>query len=109
MKKIVLFVFTLSLLFSSCSKDNNNNNNNDSSEPKVYKVVSEASCLRDAVDDVSNFGMYIEFDSPTFTPIANKWYKDETGYFYFKISDITPLQESSQRILISQHYDTYCK
>ena len=105
MKKIILFVFTLSLLFSSCSKDNNN----DSSEPKVYKVVSQVYCLRDAVDDVSNDGVYIEFDSPTFTPIANKWYKDQTGYFYFKISDITPVQQSSQRILISQHYDTYCQ
>ena len=106
MKKIILFVFTLSLLFSSCSNDNNNNN---SSEPKVYQVVSEAHCLGNTVYDVSNDGVYIKFDSPTFTPIVNKWYKDQTGYFYFKISNITPVQESSQRSLISQHYDTYCQ
>jgi hypothetical protein len=106
MKRIILFVFTLSLLFSSCSKDNNN----DSLEDKVYKVVSQASCSRDVVDDVSNYGMYIQFDSPTFTPIANKWYTDETGYFYFKISDITPVQgKLGHRKLVSQHYDTYCK
>ena len=78
MKKIILFVFTLSMLFLSCSKDNNN----DSSEPKVYKVVSQVYCLRDAVDDVSNDGVYIEFDSPTFTPIANKWYKDQTDNYF---------------------------
>ena len=110
MKKNILFVFTLSLLFSSCSKDNNNNNNNDNnSEPKVYKVVSEAHCLTNTVDDVSSSGVYIEFDSPSFTPIVNKWYKDQTGNFYFKISNITPVQQYSQRILVSQHYDTYCQ
>jgi hypothetical protein len=102
-----LFVFTLSLLFSSCSKDNNNTDNN--SEPKVYKVVSEAHCLTNEVDDVSSSGVYIEFDSPSFTPIVNKWYKDQTGYFYFKISNITPVQQYSHQILISQHYDTYCQ
>lgn len=72
-----LFVFTLSLLFLSCSKNNN-------SKPKVYKVVSEAHCLSNTVDDVSSYDVYIEFDSPSFTPKANKWYKDQTGYFYFK-------------------------
>ena len=106
MKKIILFVFTLSLLFSSCSSDNNNN----SSQEKVYQVVSMAHCLGNTVDDVSNDGMYIEFDSPTFTPIANKWYKVEDNYFYYKITDITPVQgHASQMILVSQHYDTYCQ
>ena len=95
------------MLFLSCSKDNNN----DSSEPKVYKVVSEASCLSNTVEDVSGYGVYVEFDSPSFTPIANKWYTDQTDkYFYFKISDITPVRgQLSQRILKSQHYTTYCQ
>ena len=109
MKKIILFVFTLSLIFSSCSNDNNNNN---SSQEKVYQVEYQASCLSNTVENVGSFDQYIEFDSPTFTPIANKWYKDETGYFYYKITDVTPLQDPtilSHFILISQHYDTYCQ
>lgn len=97
-----LFVFTLSLLFLSCSKNNN-------SKPKVYKVGYEARCLLNTVEDVSSYDMYMEFDSPSFTPIVNKWYKDQTGYFYYKIINITPVQQYSHQILISQHYDTYCQ
>jgi hypothetical protein len=54
--------------------------------------------------------MYIKFDSPSFTPIANKWYKDEDGFFYFKIADVNPVQgQLGQRKLVSQHYNTYCQ
>jgi hypothetical protein len=103
MKKNILFVFTLSMLLSSCSKDDNNS-------AKVYKVFYLASCLSNSVENVSNDDIYIEFDSPSFTPLVNKWYKDETDVFYFKFSDLTPVQgDLSQRILISQHYDTYCQ
>ncbi|WP_353083537.1 hypothetical protein [Flavobacterium sp.] len=107
MKKIILFVFTLSLFLSSCSKSSNDDS---SSEPKVYQVVSEARCLNNTVTDVSSFGMYIKFDSPSFTPIANKWYKVDGGFYYYKITNITPVQgQASQRVLISQHYNSYCQ
>jgi hypothetical protein len=107
MKKIILFAFTLCLLFSSCSNDNDN-----SSREKVYKVEFEASCLRNTVENVGSYDMYIEFDSPSFTPIANKWYKVEDGFFYYKITNITPVKDSrigSHFVLVSQHYDTYCR
>ncbi|WP_396160632.1 hypothetical protein [Flavobacterium sp.] len=108
MKKIILFIFTIGgLLLSSCSKDENNDA---PVETKVYKVFSIASCISNTVTNVSNDDIYIEFDSPTFTPIVNKWYKDETNVFYFKFNDLTLVQgDLSQRVLISQHYDTYCQ
>lgn len=89
MKKNILFVFTLSLLFSSCS---NSSNADSSGEPKVYQVVSEARCLNNTVEDVSSYGMYMEFESPSFTPIANKWYKAEGGFFYYKITNLHPFR-----------------
>jgi hypothetical protein len=108
MKKIFLFVFTLVLLISSCSNDESNVAPPE--ETKVYKVFSIASCISNTVTNVSNDDIYIEFDSPTFTPIVNKWYKDETNVFYFKFNDLTLVQgDLSQRVLISQHYDTYCQ
>ena len=104
MKKI--FGVLLSLLLFSCSKENNDI----STGTKVYKVVAEASCLSNTVEDVSNYDMYIEFDSPSFTPIANNWYKVEGGFFYYKISNTTPIKgKLSQMVLISTHYTTYCK
>jgi hypothetical protein len=108
MKKIILFAFTLSLLFSSCSKSSND----DSSGPKVYKVEFKASCLSNTVENVGSYDMYTEFDSPTFAPIANKWYKVEGGFFYYKITNITPVQDSrivGHFVLVSQHYDAYCR
>lgn len=105
MKKIILFVFTLSLLLSSCSKSSNDDS---SSEPKVYQVASKASCLSNTVEN--SIGTYIKFDSPSFTPIANKWYKVDGGYFYYKITNITPVQgQLGQMVLVSQHYTTYCQ
>jgi hypothetical protein len=106
MKKTILFIFTLSILLSSCSS------NEDDSEPgpKVYKVEYEASCLNNTIEDVGSYDMYIEFDSPSFTPIVNKWYKVQGGFFYYQITNITPVQAKlSQFILISQHYSNYCK
>jgi hypothetical protein len=104
MKKNILFIFTFSLLLLSCSKDDNNFGT------KVYKVSTIARCLSNTVEDVSDDDIYIEFDTPSFTPLVNKWYKDDTDVFYFKFNDLTLIQgDLSQRILISQHYDTYCQ
>jgi PBP1b-binding outer membrane lipoprotein LpoB len=108
MKKIILNVFTLVLFISSCSKEESNVAPPE--ETKVYKVFSVASCISNTVTNVSDDDIYIEFDSPSFTPIVNKWYKDETNVFYFKFNDLTLIQgDLSQRVLISQHYDTYCQ
>jgi hypothetical protein len=90
----------------SCSKENNEV----TTEAKVYQVVTEASCLNNTLEDVSNYDMYIEFDSPSFTPIANNWYKVEGGFFYYKITNTTPVKgKLSQMVLISKHFTTYCK
>lgn len=54
--------------------------------------------------------MYIEFEPPYFIPKVNSWYKDETGCFYYKIADITPVKgHASHRTLLSQHFSTYCQ
>jgi hypothetical protein len=110
MKKVIAVALVALVFLSSCSKDDSGNGNI-SSSPKVYKVAYQASCLSNTVENVSSYGMYIAFDTPSFTPIANKWYKDQTGnYFYFKIVDITPVQgQASHRILLSQHFSTYCQ
>ena len=107
MYKIILFAYTLSLLFSSCSKSSNDDSQ---SGPKVYKVEFEARCLSNTLENVGSYDMYTEFDSPSFTPIANKWYKVDGGFFYYKITNITPVQgKLSHFVLVSQHYDTYCR
>jgi hypothetical protein len=106
MKKIILLVFTFSLILSSCSS----NDDDSQSEPKVYQVEFKASCLSNTVENVGSYDMYTEFDSPSFTPIVNKWYKVEGGFFYYKITNITPVQgQASHFILISQHYSNYCQ
>ena len=98
MNKIILFAYTLSLLFSSCSKSSNDASQ---SGPKVYKVEFEASCLSNTVENVGSYDMYTKFDSPSFTPIANKWYKTDGGFFYYKITNITPVQgKLSQFVLV---------
>ena len=104
--KPIIFLLVISNCIA-CSKESNNIL---TGGRKVYQVATEASCLSNTLEDVSKYDMYIEFDSPSFTPIANNWYKVEGGFFYYKIANTTPVNgKLSQMVLISKHYTTYCK
>ena len=107
MNKLYLIVVLVFTIFFGCKKSSSDTS---STGTKSYKVVAEVDCpFNQQVQDISSYDTYVGFDSPTFTPKANTWYKN-TENLYFKIgADATPKSQMSQRILISKHYTTYCQ
>ncbi|MFN6318543.1 MAG: hypothetical protein ACK4YR_02090, partial [Bacteroidota bacterium] len=71
------FFLTLVLIFTIISGCKKSSSNTSSIGVKSYKVVAEVDCpFNQQVQDISSDDVYVGFDSPSFTPRANTWYKN---------------------------------
>jgi hypothetical protein len=74
MKKLVLISLSVLSVFISCKK----NSSTSSLVGKGFIVSQAATCNGDGTYEISNMDvgdLYITFDSPTFTPAPNTWYR----------------------------------